>query len=97
MKYRLFRKTPSSTPTLLFYCNRPSVVIGKNQVRRDALTVSDRLADISLGMSIQNPWKETDPDLLSQDDIPLIRRRSGGGTVYHVCIRSAVPSAKFPS
>ncbi|KAH8081224.1 hypothetical protein HD553DRAFT_299171 [Filobasidium floriforme] len=57
----LFRKTPNSTPTLLFYRNRSCVVIGKNQ----------------------NPWKETNPDLLERDGIPLIRRRSGGGTVYH--------------
>ncbi|KAJ3049918.1 hypothetical protein HK097_009092 [Rhizophlyctis rosea] len=31
----------------------------------------------------QNPWKECDLKLMSQDSIPLIRRRSGGGAVYH--------------
>lgn len=31
----------------------------------------------------QNPWKETTPRKLRSDSIPLIRRRSGGGTVYH--------------
>ncbi|ORY32223.1 hypothetical protein BCR39DRAFT_557623 [Naematelia encephala] len=31
----------------------------------------------------QNPWKETTPRLLRGESIPLIRRRSGGGTVYH--------------
>jgi len=31
----------------------------------------------------QNPWKETTPRDLVKWDIPLIRRRSGGGTVFH--------------
>ncbi|EIW69568.1 hypothetical protein TREMEDRAFT_30736, partial [Tremella mesenterica DSM 1558] len=31
----------------------------------------------------QNPWKETTPRKLKEWGIPLIRRRSGGGTVYH--------------
>lgn len=32
---------------------------------------------------MQNPWKETTPRDLRQWSIPLIRRRSGGGTVFH--------------
>ncbi|KAH8927708.1 Lipoyltransferase and lipoate-protein ligase [Atractiella rhizophila] len=31
----------------------------------------------------QNPWKEIDLRLLSKLNIPFIRRKSGGGTVYH--------------
>ncbi|KAK4687730.1 hypothetical protein P7C73_g2386, partial [Tremellales sp. Uapishka_1] len=31
----------------------------------------------------QNPWKETTPRALRSSSIPLVRRRSGGGTVYH--------------
>nr|ODN81240.1 lipoate-protein ligase A [Cryptococcus depauperatus CBS 7841] len=31
----------------------------------------------------QNPWKETSPRFLREESIPLVRRRSGGGTVYH--------------
>nr|KIR50581.1 lipoate-protein ligase A [Cryptococcus bacillisporus CA1280] len=31
----------------------------------------------------QNPWKETTPKKLREESIPLVRRRSGGGTVYH--------------
>ncbi|WVQ78213.1 hypothetical protein IAT38_000296 [Cryptococcus sp. DSM 104549] len=31
----------------------------------------------------QNPWKETTPRHLRELEIPLVRRRSGGGTVYH--------------
>ena len=32
----------------------------------------------------QNPWLETNVPLLRERDILLARRRSGGGTVYHV-------------
>lgn len=31
----------------------------------------------------QNPWKEVNMPLLNSLDIPLVRRRSGGGTVVH--------------
>jgi len=31
----------------------------------------------------QNPWKECNVRLLQKHDIPLIRRKSGGGTVFH--------------
>jgi hypothetical protein len=32
----------------------------------------------------QNPWKEINMPLLRDLRVPFIRRRSGGGTVYHV-------------
>ncbi|WP_116963031.1 lipoate--protein ligase [Fastidiosibacter lacustris] len=31
----------------------------------------------------QNPWRECNIDALNEDHIPIIRRQSGGGTVYH--------------
>ena len=41
----------------------------------------------------QNPWKEVNLPALRRVNIPFIRRRSGGGTVYHVrsfCLGSSV-------
>jgi lipoate-protein ligase A len=34
----------------------------------------------------QNPWKEINIGALKAANIPFVRRRSGGGTVYHVRI-----------
>ena len=34
----------------------------------------------------QNPWKEVNFHELHRANIPFIRRHSGGGTVYHVCV-----------
>ncbi|MFT6071414.1 MAG: lipoyltransferase/lipoate-protein ligase [Bacteriovoracaceae bacterium] len=33
--------------------------------------------------NFQNPWKETSPSLLSENEVALARRQSGGGTVFH--------------
>lgn len=55
-----FRR-PLAEPQLLFYGNRPSVWLGRNQ----------------------NPWSECSPADLQRQEIPLLRRISGGGTVWH--------------
>ena len=31
----------------------------------------------------QNPWLEADTNWLAEQDVPLVRRASGGGTVWH--------------
>jgi lipoate---protein ligase len=63
----IFRHSPSGSKLLLFYRNNKSIVIGRNQ----------------------NPWLELNlqriQELSSQPNqlVHLLRRRSGGGTVYH--------------
>lgn len=74
IEHYLLQKTPANSTILFIYINRPSVVIGRNQ----------------------NPWLETNITLLgdapviglqnhqtNMDNIQLVRRRSGGGTVFH--------------
>lgn len=51
----------SSEEILMFWRNKPSVVVGKHQ----------------------NTLKEVNLDFVKKNDIPVIRRISGGGTVYH--------------
>ena len=73
IEHHLLQKTDPESNVLLFYTNSPSVVIGRNQ----------------------NPWLEVnlprlalirdEPGQLGWTDAPinLVRRRSGGGTVFH--------------
>lgn len=56
-----FLRTTEELPVLLFYVNRPSVIMGR----------------------FQNPWLECDLPYLVDNDIWLVRRQSGGGTVFH--------------
>lgn len=42
------------------------------------------LCGVTSCFSLQNPWKEVDLRLLKDRGVEIARRRSGGGTVYHV-------------
>ncbi|GAO16206.1 uncharacterized protein UV8b_05578 [Ustilaginoidea virens] len=73
VEHRLLQVTPPDSTVLVLYVNAPCVVLGRNQ----------------------NPWLEVDLDRLARiakspgeigwTDAPvgLVRRRSGGGTVFH--------------
>lgn len=72
IEHHLLQTTPSDSTVLFLYTNRPCVVIGRNQ----------------------NPWLEVNLPLLhslanqqhgpsSASGVDLVRRRSGGGTVFH--------------
>lgn len=75
IEHYLLQKTPADSTILFLYRNRPSIVIGRNQ----------------------NPWVEVNLPLLrerskakssssatkSPEHVSLVRRRSGGGSVFH--------------
>lgn len=71
IEHYLLEKAPTYSTILFLYTNRPSLVIGRNQ----------------------NPWVEIDLKALegapalglrsNMEKVDLLRRRSGGGTVFH--------------
>lgn len=74
IEHFLLQKTPPDSTVLFLYVNSPCVVLGRNQ----------------------NPWLETDWKLMQDtqvigreshgnglESVQLVRRRSGGGTVFH--------------
>lgn len=73
IEHFLLQKAPPDSTILFLYINRPCVVIGRNQ----------------------NPWLETNLRMLrnapalgldpqnATESVTLVRRRSGGGTVFH--------------
>ena len=89
IEHHFLQKSSPDSALLLLYVNRPSIIIGRNQ----------------------NPWLEVNLALLNQSGerpeteppglgtVDLVRRRSGGGTVFHdegnVNWTVICPSAKF--
>ena len=86
IEHYLLQKSPADSTILFLYTNRPSVIIGRNQ----------------------NPWTEVNLGLLRNDHtmlqnaehrVQLVRRRSGGGTVFHdegnVNYSIIMPTAEF--
>ncbi|KAL9630788.1 MAG: hypothetical protein Q9164_006239 [Protoblastenia rupestris] len=86
IEHYLLQKTPSDSTVLFLYVNKPCVVIGRNQ----------------------NPWLEVNLGFLTQSseynakpprNVQLVRRRSGGGAVFHdegnVNYSVICPSASF--
>ena len=73
VEHRLLQITPPESTVLLLYVNAPCVVFGRNQNPWLQANLR-RLADIAKR-----------PELVGWDDTPvkLVRRRSGGGTVFH--------------
>lgn len=80
IEHFLLQKTPADSTVLFLYVNRPCVVIGRNQnpwlevgLRHLGATTSSRNVG-NLDESAVNPHLT---------EVSLVRRRSGGGTVFH--------------
>jgi lipoate-protein ligase A len=62
----------------------PTRIFGTTDWRRTrALLLYRNEPAIVIGRH-QNPWLEVSIPRASTDGVPILRRRSGGGTVYHV-------------
>lgn len=82
IEHYLLQKSPPNSIVLFLYVNRPCVIIGRNQnpwLEVDLnLLKQPRAAGYTLprqvdGKAVQLPW----------ENVQLVRRRSGGGTVFH--------------
>lgn len=73
----ILRTSPPDSTVLFLYTNRPCVVIGRNQ---------NPWSEVNLGIlqaanSQSRAAKDTEPPAIG--DVALVRRRSGGGAVFH--------------
>ncbi|KAG6010943.1 hypothetical protein E4U21_002613 [Claviceps maximensis] len=73
VEHRLLQITPPDSTVLILYVNAPCVVFGRNQNPWLELNLA-RLAQIA-NKSPETEWKDS--------AVRLVRRRSGGGTVFH--------------
>ena len=95
IEHYLLQKSPPHSTILFLYVNRPCVVIGRNQ--NPWLEVDLRLLKQHHLAKISRAEDES-KEILA-DDVQLVRRRSGGGTVFHdfgnVNYSVICPSADF--
>lgn len=78
IEHFLLQNTPSDSTVLFLYVNRPCVVIGRNQ---------NPWVEVNLPLLHSNERKIRQGNghvrTVSEPSISLVRRRSGGGTVFH--------------
>lgn len=80
IEHFLLQKTPVDSTALFLYVNRPCVVIGRNQ--NPWLEVG--LRHLRAAPRLPDSWCENGAAAnLSLKEVSLVRRRSGGGTVFH--------------
>ncbi|KAJ8114703.1 hypothetical protein OPT61_g3480 [Boeremia exigua] len=72
----ILRKSPPDSTILFLYVNRPCVVIGRNQNPWSEVNLN-----ILSAATGAHALRDTEPPAIGAVD--LVRRRSGGGTVFH--------------
>jgi lipoate-protein ligase A len=72
----ILRKSPPDSTVLFLYVNRPCVVIGRNQ---------NPWTEVNLGIldAARHDAHDTETEPPGIGAVDLVRRRSGGGTVFH--------------
>ena len=77
IEHFLLQKSPADSTILFLYVNRPCVVIGRNQ---------NPWLEADLRLLRNSPAQQTQENMMQKEnslEIMLVRRRSGGGTVFH--------------
>jgi len=77
IEHHILRTSPSDSVVLFLYTNRPCVVIGRNQNPWTEVNLGILNAAREQGRAA----KDTEPPAIG--DVDLVRRRSGGGAVFH--------------
>ncbi|KAI1091157.1 hypothetical protein F5B19DRAFT_286159 [Rostrohypoxylon terebratum] len=80
IEHLLLQKSPPDSVVLFLYTNRPCVVIGRNQ--NPWVEVNLGLLKQANGIITESPH-ENGRENVGADEVLLVRRRSGGGTVFH--------------
>ena len=74
IEHYLLQKTAADSTVLFLYTNKPCVVIGRNQ---------NPWLEANLGLLDVVPSRAPETEPPNMGNVLLVRRRSGGGTVFH--------------
>lgn len=74
IEHHLLQKSSPESAILFLYVNRPSIIIGRNQ---------NPWLEVNLALLNASQKSDRDPSATALGTVDLVRRRSGGGTVFH--------------
>jgi len=79
VEHHMLQKSHPDSAILFLYVNRPSIVLGRNQ--NPWIETNLSILKAADGSESNDELLETEPPGIG--DVDLVRRRSGGGTVFH--------------